>query len=84
MILALYLLMVAIAFVNLGINITRQMQSEKDVQTVRQSFERMNSVSMNQLLVRVILNIANGYEPEDSLLIKDRFKAYVDLQELKT
>jgi hypothetical protein len=44
---ALYLIMVVIASVNLGINITRQMQSERDVQTVRQSFDRMNSVSMN-------------------------------------
>ncbi len=44
---ALYLLMVKIASVNLGINITRQMQSERDVQTVRQSFDRMNSISMN-------------------------------------
>ena len=41
----------------------------------------MNWVSMNQLLVRVLLNIANGYEPEDSILIKDRFSKYVSLQE---
>jgi hypothetical protein len=57
------------------------MESEKDVHTVRQSFDRMNWVSMNQLLVRVLLNIANGYEPEDSILIDNRFSKYVSLQE---
>ena len=43
----------------------------------------MNWVSMNQLIVRVILNVANGYEPEDSILIKDRFKEYMSLQEIR-
>jgi hypothetical protein len=47
MIVALYLLMVIIASVNLGINISRQIQSESDVQTVRQAFSRLNSISMN-------------------------------------
>jgi hypothetical protein len=81
LIIGLYLIMVTIAGVNVGINIQRQMQSEKDVHTVRQSFDRMNWVSMNQLLLRVLLNIANGYEPENSILIEDRFSKYVSLQE---
>jgi hypothetical protein len=59
------------------------MQSERDVQTVRQSFDRMNSVSMNQLLARVLLNIANGYEVENSTLISNRFNEYLDLQRIK-
>jgi len=50
---------------------------------VRQSFDRMNSVSMNQLLVRVLLNIANGYEVENSTLISNRFNEYLDLQRIK-
>lgn len=81
MIAALYFIMVIIASVNLSINITRQMQSESDVHTVRQAFDRINWVSMNQLLVRVLLNIANGYEAEDSILIDDRFVRYSILQE---
>lgn len=36
---------------------------------------------MNQLLVRVLLNIANGYEPENSILIDDRYNLYNTLQE---
>jgi|LauGreDrversion4_2_1035121.scaffolds.fasta_scaffold879731_2 hypothetical protein len=39
----------------------------------------MNWISMNQLIVGVILKIANGYEPEDSFLIKNRFKEYMKL-----
>jgi hypothetical protein len=57
------------------------MQSESDVHTVRQAFDRINWISMNQLLVRVLLNIANGYEPENSYLIDDRFNKYIQLQE---
>ena len=34
---------------------------------------------MNHMIVRVLLNIANGYEPENSILIKDRFKEYMSL-----
>jgi uncharacterized membrane protein YfhO len=38
---------------------------------------------MNQLIVRVILNVANGYEPDNSILINDRFKEYMSLQEIR-
>jgi len=31
---------------------------------------------MNQLMVRVLLNIANGYELEDTILINNRFAMY--------
>jgi hypothetical protein len=50
------------------------------VHTIRQAFDRMNWVSMNQLLVRVLINIANGYELEHTILIKDRFNVYDELQ----
>jgi hypothetical protein len=48
---------------------------------VRLAFDRMNWVSMNQLLVRVLVNTANGYEPENSALVGDRFAKYLSLQE---
>ena len=73
LIVALYLIMLIIASVNLGINVTRQTQSENDVHTVRFSYDRMNWVSMNQLLVRVLLNIANKFEPENSILLENRY-----------
>jgi hypothetical protein len=37
----------------------------------------MNWVSMNQLLVRVLVNTANGYEPENSVLVNDRYLEFV-------
>lgn len=47
---------------------------------VRYSFDRMNWVSMNQLIARVLVNTANGYEVESSLLVEDRFTEYSNLQ----
>lgn len=35
---------------------------------------------MNQLLLRVILNIANGYEPEESFVTTNRNQVYHKLQ----
>jgi hypothetical protein len=63
---ALYLVMTLIASINLGINLASQKQSEKDVSDVRLSFDRMNCISMNQLIARVLVNTANGYEVEKS------------------
>ncbi len=68
LILLLYLIMVSIASVNLGVTISRQMESENDVRTVKTAYDRMNLLSMNQLLFRVVLNIANGLEPDSTNL----------------
>lgn len=46
---------------------------------VRLSFDRMNWVSMNQLIARVLINTANGYEDRNSLLVDDRFVEYLNL-----
>ena len=34
---------------------------------------------MNRILNRIISNIANGYEPQDDFLLKDRFKVYTEI-----
>ncbi len=47
---------------------------------MRYSFDRMNWVSMNQLITRVLVNTANGYEIESSVLVEDRFSEYSSLQ----
>ena len=47
LIVALYLIMVTVASVNVGINITRQLQSELDIHTVREAYDRVNWISMN-------------------------------------
>jgi hypothetical protein len=40
----------------------------------------MGSTSYNQLIARVLVNIANGYEPEDGALFPNRFGVYKQLQ----
>ena len=47
LIVALYLIIVTVASVNVGINITRQLQSELDIHTVREAYDRVNWISMN-------------------------------------
>lgn len=83
LIMSLYLVMLTVASVNLGINVQRQLESEKDVHTVRYAYDRMNWISMNQLLFRVLLNTANGYEPNSTTLIPDRFNTYVKYQKTR-
>lgn len=80
LIVALYLIMLTIACINLGINVTRQRQSQQDIISVMQAYNRMSLVSGNQLLTRVLINLANGYETDSSILLKDRFKTYKGLQ----
>lgn len=83
LIMGLYLIMLTVASVNLGINVQRQIESENDVHTVRYAYDRMNWISMNQLLFRVLLNTANGYEPNSTTLIPDRFNTYVKYQKTR-
>ena len=47
LIVALYLIIVTVASVNVGINIKRQLQSELDIHTVREAYDRVNWISMN-------------------------------------
>jgi hypothetical protein len=47
-----------------------------DIFTVRSSYDRMNYLSINLVLFRVLLNIANGYEPDESIVSTDRFLRY--------
>lgn len=75
--------MITISCVNLGINVTRQKQSEQDVHVVKDANDRMNLVSINLLVSRVLLNIANGYEAPNSKLIENRFEVYKSIQREK-
>ena len=70
---ALYFIITTIASVNLGLNLARQRQSESDVTVVRLSYDIVNALSMNSLFIRVMLNIANGYETEVSTVLSNTF-----------
>jgi hypothetical protein len=73
--------MISVASINLGTTITKQKESEYDVRTVKLSYDTMNVLSMNLLLFRVVLNIANGLEPESSHIIPNRYETYLNLSQ---
>ena len=81
LILLLYVIMISVASINLGTTISKQRESEYDVRTVKLSYDTMNVLSMNLLLFRVVLNIANGLEPESSQLIPNRYETYLNLSQ---
>lgn len=68
--------MIALASLNLAITITRVNQSAADIETVKQAYDRLTSLAQNLLAMRSLLNIANGYEPDSSTIITDRFSEY--------
>lgn len=72
----LYLIMISIASLNLGMTVAKYKEWDNDLDVVRYSYDRMSWVSRNQMLLRVQLNIANGYEPDESSIVKDRFSFY--------
>ncbi len=48
--------------------------------TIRGAYDRINLTAQSREILRVILNIANGYEPNETEFIPDRFKVYKDIQ----
>jgi hypothetical protein len=56
--------MMVIASVNIGINIKSQKLSQEDILTIKLSYDRFAEMALNQVIMRVLLNIANGYESD--------------------
>ena len=69
----LFVIMVVVASANLGVNVSRQQQSKSDVAVIQLANQLMNYFSMNLLFSRVLLNVANGYEFQSSVLMQNRF-----------
>eukprot|EP00347_Sterkiella_histriomuscorum_P008635 403344343 len=72
-----------ISTVNLCLSIENSSSTSFDVRTVKTAFDRINYTINNRLILRVLLNIANGYEPNFSKLIPDRFQTYKDMQKIR-
>lgn len=53
-----------------------QRENEMEIRVIKESCDRTGQIAMNQLLLRTILNIANGYEPESSNIIQNRYLTY--------
>lgn len=71
-----FIVSITIGTVNLVLNIKSHNLSELEVRQVRSSIDRVNFSVSIRVILRVLLNIANGYEPNQSKLIDDRFKVY--------
>ncbi|CDW76681.1 pas domain s-box family protein [Stylonychia lemnae] len=79
LILLMFIASITIATVNLVLNIRSHNLSELEVKQVRASMDRVNFSVSIRLLLRTMMNIANGYEPNKSKLLDDRFKVYQGL-----
>ena len=77
------LVSLTIASVNLTINIKSYQTADLEVKSVRTSIDRIVLAISNRLLMRGILNMANGYEPTSTALVQNRWQVYRDLQKIK-
>lgn len=66
----------AIASINLGLKIDNQQYIEFEFFTCRTAIDRLMYAVNNRYITRVLLNIANGYEPLATELIPDRWNLY--------
>eukprot|EP00347_Sterkiella_histriomuscorum_P022071 403331786 len=81
MVILLFLASLTISTVNLGLSIQNQIQSSFEIKTVKAAYDRINHTIGNRMIMRILLNIANGFEPNSSKLIADRFTVYKQLQD---
>lgn len=84
-----FILLLVISTLNLVLSLSRYEQLQNEVKTVRQSYDRIQINGKTRLLLRGLLNIANGYEPNQSEMTMNRFKMFQDeleaqIQKLKS
>ena len=72
-----FLVMVVVSAINLVLALSRNANLVKEVNTVRKSYDRIAFHAKTRLLLRSLINIANGYEPTQSEVSRDRFAAYI-------
>eukprot|EP00347_Sterkiella_histriomuscorum_P002941 403366205 len=84
LILFMFLVSITIATVNLVLNIQSHNNSELEVRQVRGSMDRVNFSGSIRVLLRSMMNIANGYEQNQSKVLSDRYKSYQDMLRDKT
>ncbi|TNV87499.1 hypothetical protein FGO68_gene6494 [Halteria grandinella] len=73
-----FILLLVISTINLVLSLSRYEQLQNEVKTVRQSYDRIQINGKTRLLLRGLLNIANGYEPNQSEMTMDRFRMFQD------
>jgi predicted acyltransferase (DUF342 family) len=68
--------LVSIAIVSLVISIKTHTNTQTDLKALKGSFNTINLTAMNRLILRCLLNIANGYEPQNTIVLENRFDTY--------
>jgi len=76
-----YLVTTSVSSLNMGLNIQRQEEQKSELQLIKASYDRMTCTSAISIILRSILNMANDFEPLNSLFIDDRLTVYIDLLE---
>jgi sensor domain CHASE-containing protein len=71
-----FLLLLVVSTINLALSLRRYEQLQNEVKTVRQSYDRVQINGKTRLLLRGLMNIANGYEPNTSEMTMDRFRMF--------
>lgn len=75
----LFIVSMSIASVNLALNVDNKNKGVATVLALRKSLNRMNLTSASRMLLRSMLNIANGYESRSTSMLSDRFDTYYKL-----
>lgn len=79
LVLLLLMISISIASINLGLNVSNKNEGAQTVFMVRKSLDRVNFTSNTRLILRNLVNIANGYEPNESRVLADRWGYYSGL-----
>ena len=69
---------IVIASINLAFSVSNKQQSVATVNVLRKAIDRINFTSNCRLITRSLIDIANGYEANESPILPDRFSHYRD------
>lgn len=67
---------IVIASINLAFSVSNKQQSVATVNVLRKAIDRINFTSNCRLIARSMIDIANGYESNESPILPDRFTHY--------
>ena len=71
-----FLISFIVASINLGLNINSSEDQSLDLKMVKASYDKVSYTINLRMLVRVLSNIAQGYEPNVSEVLPNRFSNY--------
>lgn len=66
----------ATSIVTMTLQLNRHLKFEVCMDAIKYSYSRSNLLGSNLMSLRIISNIANGYEPNQNRIITNRFELY--------